>query len=147
MTGRARTRWRDRVDRGDRGAGALDITVMGVCFFVPVLLLLIFAGRMNAGHAAVESAARHGARTISIARDPASAVGVAESDASSTVREGSPMCRDMVFQHTLDAEQVAVTVTCDVDLSELTLLPVPGAETVSATVVEVIDRHREGAGP
>ncbi len=133
--------------RGDGGNGALDLTVMGMCFFVPVILLLIFAGRVNAGHAAVESAARHAARTISIARDPAAAEGVAQSDAATTVREGSAMCLSMDFSAQVDAAQVEVTVSCQVDLSEIALLPVPGTRTASATAVEVIDRHRETVGP
>jgi hypothetical protein len=128
---------------GDRGAGALDISVMGVCFFVPVILLVVYAGRMNAGHAAVESAARHAARTISIARDAEAGAAVAADDAAATVREGSAMCRAMEMEHLVEATQVTVTVTCDVDLSELVLLPVPGHESVSATAVEVVDRHRE----
>ena len=144
MTAAARTRWRHR---GDRGAGALDITVMGLAVFVPVILLLVFAGRMNAGHAAVESAARHGARTMSIARDAGAGAATAEADAASIVREGSPMCLDMVFDSQVDTELVTVTVTCAVDLSELVLRPVPGTETVSATAVEVLDRHREGVAP
>lgn len=134
-----------RLRRDDRGAGALDLAVMGACFFVPVVLLLVFAGRMNAGHAAVESAARHAARTISIARSPEAALARAEDDARTTVREGSPMCLTMDFAPDLDAERVTVTVSCVVDLSELVLLPVPGTERVSATAVEVLDTHREGA--
>ncbi|HEX6568641.1 MAG TPA: hypothetical protein VF015_05730 [Acidimicrobiales bacterium] len=144
MTAAARHRWSRR---GDRGAGALDISVMGVCFFVPVVLLLVFAGRMNAGHAATESAARHAARTISIARDPTLGAVTAEDDAATIVREGSPMCLDMTFDHVIDDAEVSVTVACVVDLSELVLLPLPGTETVSATAVEVVDRHRETVAP
>ncbi|HET6953504.1 MAG TPA: hypothetical protein VFI47_24210 [Acidimicrobiales bacterium] len=136
-----------RPARDDRGNGALDLSVMGVCFFVPVVLLLVFAGRVNAGHAAVESAARHAARTISIARDPAAAEGVAEADAATTVHEGSAMCRTMDFVASVEAGEVTVTVSCDVDLSELALLPVPGTREASATAVEVIDKHRESVAP
>ena len=141
---RARSRRRD-----DRGEGALDLTVMGMCFFVPVVLLLVFAGRVNAGHAAVESAARHAARTISIARDATAAVPAAQAEAASTVREGSAMCRSMAFRAQVGGGQVEVTVSCAVDLSEITLLPVPGSRTATASAVEVIDRHREtvGTGP
>jgi hypothetical protein len=132
--------------RGDRGNGALDLTVMGMCFFVPVVLLLVFAGRVNAGHAAVESAARHAARTISIARDPAAAESVARGESATTVREGSAMCRSMDFRARIGSDQVEVTVSCAVDLSEIALLPVPGTRTASATAVEVVDRHRETVG-
>ncbi|HZM32061.1 MAG TPA: hypothetical protein VFB77_16300 [Acidimicrobiales bacterium] len=133
--------------RDDRGEGALDISVMAALFFVPVLLLLIYAGRMNSANAAVESAARHGARTISIARDADTAIGVAEDDAALTVRLGSSMCRSMDFDTVVADGEVTVTVTCQVSLSELALLPVPGTATVQATATEVLDRHREGSAP
>jgi hypothetical protein len=139
-----RDRWRAR---DERGTGALDISVMGVCFFVPVVLLLAFAGRMNAGHAAVESAARHAARTVSLARDPAAAVATAEDEAALAVREGSASCRAMRFAHRIEPDRVTVTVACVVDLSEIALLPVPGRASVSATAAEVIDAHREAEGP
>jgi hypothetical protein len=143
----SRLRLRLRSRRDDRGNGALDLTVMGVCFFVPVVLLLVFAGRVNSGHAAVESAARHAARTISIARDPEAAAGVAAADAATTVREGSAMCGSMDFGYSVSGGEVEVTVSCDVDLSEIALLPVPGTREATATAVEVIDRHRETVNP
>ena len=133
--------------RDDRGEGALDISVMAAAFFVPVLLLLIYAGRMNSAHAAVESAARHGARTISIARDAEAAAEVAEDDAAITVQLGSSMCESMDFDPVVVDGEVTVTVTCQVSLSELALLPVPGSTEVHATATEVIDRHREGSVP
>jgi hypothetical protein len=133
--------------RGDRGHGALDISVMAALFFVPVLLLLIYAGRMNAANAAVESAARHAARTISIARDHEAAFGVAEDGAAVTVGLGSAKCESMDFDPVVAGGEVTVTVSCQVDLSELSLLPVGGTTTVDATATEVIDRHREGTVP
>lgn len=131
--------------RDDRGEGALDLTIMGMCFFVPIILLLVFAGRVNSGHAAVESAARLAAREISITRNPDAAVGEAQSEASTTVREGSAMCRSMDFNADVGTAEVTVTVSCSVDLSELSLLPIPGERTATATATEVIDQHRETA--
>lgn len=128
----------------DRGSGVVELPMMAVFVFAPLLVLAIFVGRMHAGYSAVESAARHAARTISIARDPTAAVGVAESDAATTVRVGSPRCLDMGISHTVTDDQVTVTVTCTVDLSEASLLPViPGVQSVSATAIEPRDRHRE----
>jgi hypothetical protein len=132
----------------DRGAGVVELPVMAVFVFAPLLVLAIFVGRMQAGYGAVESAARHAARTISIGRDPTAAVGVAESDAATTVRVGSPRCLDMGISHTITDDQVTVTITCTVDLSEASLLPViPGVQSVSATAVEPRDRHREVSVP
>jgi hypothetical protein len=125
----------------------VELPVIAVFVFAPLLLLCVFVGRMHAGQGAVESAARHAARTISIARDPAAAVDVAEGDAATTVRAGSPRCLDMGMSHTVATDRVTVTITCTVDLSEATLLPVvPGVQTVSATAVEPRDRHRESEG-
>ena len=145
MTGRHAAAPAPRWGRADdRGSGTVELPVIGVFVFVPLLLLCIFVGRMHAGQGAVESAARHAARTISLARDPAAAVGVAQSDAATTVRAGSPRCLEMGMSHTVATDRVTVTITCTVDLSEATLLPVvPGVQTVSATVVEPRDRHRE----
>jgi hypothetical protein len=130
----------------DRGSGVVELPVMAVFVFAPLLVLAIFVGRMHAGYSAVESAARHAARTISIARDPTAAVGVAESDAATTVRVGSARCLEMGMSQTVTDDAVTVTVTCTVDLSEASLLPViPGVRSVSATAVEPRDRHRESA--
>ena len=130
----------------DRGSGVVELPVMAVFVFAPLLVLAIFVGRMHAGYGAVESAARHAARTISIARDPTAAVGVAESDAATTVRVGSARCLEMGMSQTVTDDRVTVTVTCTVDLSEASLLPViPGVRSVSATAVEPRDRHRESA--
>jgi hypothetical protein len=119
---------------------------MAVFFFAPLLAVGIFVGRMHAGYTAVESAARHAARTISIARDPAAGAGVAEADAATTVRVGSARCRDMGFTHAVTTDEVTVTISCTVDLSEATLVPgIPGVKSVSATAVEPRDRHRETA--
>ena len=56
------------------------------------------------------------------------------------------MCRSMDFRARIGSDQVEVTVSCAVDLSEIALLPVPGTRTASATAVEVVDRHRETVG-
>jgi Flp pilus assembly protein TadG len=150
MTPPGRSRGAGRVPRGrsdDRGSGVVELPVMAVFFFAPLLALAIFVGRVHAGYSAVESAARHAARTISIARDPTEAAGVAEADAATTVRVGSARCRDMSFTHAVTAEQVTVTVSCTVDLSEASLIPViPGVRSVASTAVEPRDRHRESTG-
>jgi Flp pilus assembly protein TadG len=134
---------RRRCREDDRGVGVVELPVMAVFFFAPLLALAIFVGRMQTGHAAVESASRHAARTISLARDPAAAVSVAESEAATTVNAGSAMCQTMTFSHTVHDDHVTVTVGCTVDLSEAVFAMVPGTRSVSATSVEPVDQHRE----
>jgi Flp pilus assembly protein TadG len=134
---------RDR-DRDDRGSAPVELAVLAIVSFL-FIVFIVFAGRLNVGSAHTEAAARSAARTISEARDPRAAVAGAEADARTTVREGSPMCTSMSFQPQITDDVVHVTIACQVDLSEATLLRVPGSMTVSASADEVIDRYREAA--
>ncbi|HEY8527841.1 MAG TPA: TadE family protein [Acidimicrobiales bacterium] len=129
-------------ERDDRGSAPVELAVLAIVSFL-FIVFIVFAGRLNVGSAHTEAAARSAARTISAARDPQSAVGDAEADARNTVNEGSAMCRSMGFHPEISADRVEVTISCEVDLSEATLLEVPGSMTVSATAAEVIDRYRE----
>jgi hypothetical protein len=54
------------------------------------------------------------------------------------------MCRSMGFDYGITPDEVTVTIDCQVDLSEATLLEVPGSMNVSASASEVIDQYREG---
>jgi hypothetical protein len=135
---------RPRPTRDDRGSAPVELAVLAIVSFA-FIVFIVFAGRLNVGSAHTEAAARSAARTISAARDPRAATGVAEADARTTVREGSAMCTSMGFEPDISADRVEVTITCQVDLSEATLLSVPGTMTVSATADEVIDRYREAA--
>jgi hypothetical protein len=103
----------------------------------------VFVGRLNVGSAHTEAAARSAAREISVARNPRAVVDQARSTAAEMVEEGTAMCRDMSFDAQIDEESVVVNVDCRVDVSEATLLRVPGTMTVSGEAREVIDQFRE----
>lgn len=128
--------------RDDRGSAPVELAVLAIVSFA-FIVFIVFAGRLNVGSAHTEAAARSAARTISAARDPRAAMATAEADARTTVREGSAMCTSMGFNPEISADRVEVTISCQVDLSEATLLAVPGTMTVTATADEVIDRYRE----
>jgi hypothetical protein len=136
----------DCIGRDDRGSGVVQLPIMAGTFILFVMLL-VFIGRVNSGHAAAESAARYAARTIAIARDPAAAVPVAQDQSADTAEAGSAKCRSMDFTHTIDDEQVSVTVTCQVDLAEVNILGVPGRWEATATASEPIDAYRETSPP
>lgn len=144
MTAAGRQR---RCGRGDdRGSGVVELPIIAALVVLPLIALVIFVGRVHAANTGVESAARQAARTISIARDPSAAVTSARSQAETTARAGSTRCQSMSFDHQVGGERVTVTVSCTVDLSQATLLPVPGTWTASATATDVLDRHREVSG-
>jgi Flp pilus assembly protein TadG len=136
---------RDRLRGDDRGNGVVQLPIMAGTY-VLFIMLLVFVGRVNSGYSSAEAGARYAARTIAIARDPTTAVDAARADAATTVRAGSARCRSMDFAHTIDAAQVTVTITCQVDLAEVNILGVPGHWAATATASEPVDQFREG-GP
>lgn len=128
--------------RDERGSAQVELVVLAVVSFLFVAMI-VFAGRLNVGSAHAEAAARSAARTISVARNPEAAVADARAAAEQTVEVGSAMCRSMGFDYGITPDEVTVTIDCQVDLSEATLLEVPGSMNVSATASEVIDQYRE----
>lgn len=137
-------RLRGRVRRDDRGSGVVQLPVMAGTFVV-FMMLAILVGRVNSGYSAAEVAAQSAARTIAIARDPAAAVDVAHDDAATVADVGSPTCRSMDFSHTLTSTEATVTVSCVVDLGEVSIVNVPGHWTATATATEPIDQWREAS--
>jgi hypothetical protein len=134
---------RRRRRHDDRGSAAAELIVLITVAFTFVAVI-VFVGRMNVGSAHTEAAARAAARTISLARDPASAEGAAREQARRIVEEGSPVCTDMQFQARIGAAEVEVLVACTVDLSQLTQIAlVPGTRVVRADATESIDPYRE----
>jgi hypothetical protein len=136
----------DRCD--DRGSVGSELVVMTVVF-AAFVAMVIFAGRVNVGYSHAEAAARAAARTISIDRNPASAVDQGRSTAADIVKVGSAMCESMSFQHSFEhgpegeLTDVTVEITCQVDLSEAGLLFVPGSMRVDGSATESIDQYRE----
>jgi Flp pilus assembly protein TadG len=132
-------RW---ADRGDRGAAAAELALL-LPVFILFYGLVTYSGRSGEAQAVTDAAARWAARTISIARQPTDAVDDARTDAADTLQVGRAACRTMTFTPTVTDTDVTVSITCTVDVSELTLLPVPGTRTIQATASEVRDRFRE----
>jgi len=133
-----------RVRRDDRGSGTVELVIMASTYVV-FMMIFVFVGRVNAGYASVETAARSAARSIAIARDPTTAMNAAHDQAATIAKVGSPKCRSMTFAPKVSATEATVTITCDVDLSEVVITGVPGHWTAKATASEPIDRWRENS--
>ena len=118
-----------------------------IVVFFGFLAAAVFAGRVNTGLSRVEAAARSSARTISIARDPEGAFTVAETQASQMVSEGSPICVDMDFVPDIDPATdpavITVDITCEADVSQLSLIGVGPTYSFTVSAEEVLDRYRE----
>jgi Flp pilus assembly protein TadG len=112
---------------------------------IGVLLVAVVAvGRVENARADVEGAARSAARDLSMARDPHAAIGRVQESTAAMVRVGEPGCRHFSFNATIGKTNVAVAVSCDADLDEDGILPLPGSISLRASASEIIDVFREG---
>jgi TadE-like protein len=133
---------RQRGDRGDRGSLAVEMAILAPAL-VAMLAMIVLVGRMGNSKLDLDAAAQTAARTISMARTPSKALDEAEAAARSMLSVGGPTCRDWAFVATPTATEVTVEISCVVDLSATSLLPVPGNKTLTARATEVLDRFRE----
>ncbi len=143
---------RARRGQDDRGSAVVELVAL-LPIYMMCSVAVVFVGKRNNSSANIEEAARSAARTISIARNPEGAVGKAHDVAAKMAHEGSAFCTHMTFPPPDfkppvgdDPGEVTVTIQCDVDLSEATLIHVPGHRELTATATEVIDKYRE-VGP
>jgi Flp pilus assembly protein TadG len=136
---------RRRAQRDDRGSITVELVVLAPVFAL-LLVFVVSVGRIQAGRADVEGAARSAARTITLSRHPHAAAQTARAAAASTLEVGSPTCQSMRWDAQVDEAAATVSISCNVSLSHAGLLPLPGSYTVSATSTEVLDRHREREG-
>jgi hypothetical protein len=153
-----RGRWRDDrgtavgwFRRGDRGTAPGELVVMASTTFLFVAAI-VFAGRVNIGAIHVEGAARASARTLSLARNPEDVVDAAREEAEEAVGLGTALCREMTFDDDVSLSEdtglryVTVDISCEVDLTQASLVRVPGTLTVTSSATEVVDRYREQPG-
>jgi Flp pilus assembly protein TadG len=133
--------------RGDRGdAGPLEVVLL-----VPAVLLVfglvVAFGRTTTASEHVEHAAAVGARAAVSAQTLGGATALATDVVADSLAQVGMTCAaprvDGAFR---PGGSVTVTVSCVVDLGDLTALGVlPGSRTLEASATEVIDRTR-GAG-
>ena len=138
--------------RGERGSAAIEAAI-GVPAFVLFVGLIIFGGRTATTHQAVESAAADAARSASITRNSTDAQQAAEQAAHDTLANQHLDCLAVTVNVDTSGfaapvgqpASVAVTVTCRLDLSDLSVPGVPGTRLISATMTSPIDTFRERA--
>jgi len=143
--------------RSDDGAG-----VVSVVLIFPVIIifaqLIVFGGRLAATKADVHAAAREAARTASIAIGSSTAANNIEAAAMEVLDDRGILCGSPAIALTKNdfrdpgdradygegGPVVEVTVGCQVQVSDLTFLPVPasGYIEVSAAALEPIDAFR-----
>ncbi len=124
---------------------AVEVAVVAPAL-VALLLLVVYAGRVSQAEADVRRAAAEAARAASLRQVPAEAVAAAEQTAAANVATSGVACARLETLVDTSAfvpgGTVAVTVSCDASLGDVTLLGVPGERRFEARSVEVIDRYR-----
>jgi len=130
-----------------RGFAALELALL-----TPVVLLLIelivAGGRITQAQSVVDEAAHSGARAASQALTVATARSAAISVALHSLASSSATCTNPTVSVDLGnfraGGSVAVNVTCDASLRDITLLPLPGFHRETARVQSPIDLYGGG---
>ncbi|MFI8456571.1 TadE/TadG family type IV pilus assembly protein [Kitasatospora sp. NPDC085464] len=144
-------RWRRL--RRDGGGVAIEAAIVAPAV-VGLILVAVAAGRVQTAAGTVEAAARAGARTASLQRDPAAAQTQAQAkdSALATLGQQGVVCRNQDV-HVEDGQlklpdgtvrTVKVTVVCDVELADLIGGPsgVPVTKHLVGEFTSVVDRYR-----
>jgi Flp pilus assembly protein TadG len=134
--------------RRDQGSAAVEL-VLVTPLLIMMLMFIIAVGRLVDARMEVNGAAMQAARAASVAADAAAAGPAALATAQAALSSERVTCSTLaVFAGTSDFQaggQVSVTASCTVSLAGLSLLPLPGAETLTATAVAPIDEFRDQA--
>lgn len=134
-----------RLRTGEEGSVATELVLL-TPLLVLMLLFVVALGRTVSARLEVDGAAAQAARAASIARGPASATAMAEQAATTALGADHVTCGHLaVTTDTVDfapGGQVAVTVSCTVDLADLVGLRLPASQSISSTSTAVIDVYR-----
>lgn len=140
--------------RDERGSAAIEAAI-GLPAFILFVGLIIAGGRLAIAHQALQSAAADAARTASIARNAGEADSAAKREAETSLHNQRLACRSS--QVSVDTSgfrvptgqpaDVTVTVSCRVDLADLSVPGVPGSRLIRATMSSPIDSWRERGLP
>lgn len=137
---------RGRRTRPDqRGSIAVEVAVIAPALLF-LMLLVIYAGKVAEADGNVERAATRAARAASLRQSAELAESDARKAAAANLSAAGVPC--LTVDTTVDTRffepggHVAVTVTCETSMADVTLLGVPGRRTFTATAVEVIDTYR-----
>jgi Flp pilus assembly protein TadG len=134
----------------ERGSAVIE-AVIGVPALMLFVGLIVFAGRVAIANQAVGSAATEAARSASISRTQHQATDTARATAAQALSNQKVNC----VRVTVDVDtsgfsapvgtpaSIRATVTCVVNLSDLSVPGVPGTRTVSASMTSPLDTYRE----
>ncbi|MFE0104479.1 TadE family protein [Streptomyces sp. NPDC059009] len=136
--------WPKRL-RGDGGSATAELVVIAPVL-AALMLFVVYCGRPSETRLRIEDAAHQSARAASTARDAATATSKARTVADEALTDAGIHCqgRNLAVETAQlhPGGTVRVALSCTVDLSDLTLIGVPGAVTLSARVAAPVDVYR-----
>ena len=132
----------------EQGGAAVELTLVAPVLLL-LLLLVVEFGRFGVARGDLDGAARDASRAASLRRSAGAARPAATRAAEAALRERGVTCRGSP-QVDLSLGPggftpggwVAVEVACTVELSELSLLRLPGTKTMRARSVAALDTYR-----
>ena len=150
MTRRTRRTSARRRRRDARGSVAIEAAV-GVPAFGLFVAMIILGGRVEITKQSVEAAAYEAARAASLERTQNEAIAAGRSSAASSLHDQDVNCTSTnitinaaAFNAQLGTTaQVTATVTCKVDVADLSIPGLPGTRTITATASSPVDAYRE----
>jgi len=136
---------RSRLRRDESGSVTAELVLL-TPLLILLLLFVVALGRLAGARLEVDGAAAQAARAASIAQSPSSATAMAQQTATAALSSDHVTCAqlsvDTDTSRLTPGGSVGVTVTCTVNLGDLTGLRLPSAETISSQSTSVIDTYR-----
>ncbi|MBK0868714.1 pilus assembly protein [Saccharopolyspora sp. HNM0986] len=134
-----------RLHCDERGSVATELTLL-VPVLIVLLLFVVFCGRLADSRLRVDDAAHQAVRAATLARSSSQASSDAHATAQAALAQAGVRCQNLGVSAHLAGLQpgstVTVTVTCDIGLSDLAMLGVPGSTTAESTASSVVDQWR-----
>lgn len=141
---------------GDQGLMTTELVLLAPFIIVAFVALLLFGGRTADVGIELQTATQRAARAATMAADQTSAVQEARRTVDANLVAAGVECATppVVTVAMVDltgsgsrfapGNAVEVTLTCPVDLSDLTTLAIPGTLSMQRDAIELIDVHRSG---
>lgn len=136
--------------RADRGTMTMELAILAP-LLIAFFLLMVGVGRVVEAQGQVDGAARDAARAASVGRDRSGADSAAKDAATATLSgkdwcKGGPRTR-VDFADWRRGGQVTATVTCDIDLTGLSLIGFAPTKTTKGRAVAPLDTLRRIQDP
>jgi Flp pilus assembly protein TadG len=129
----------------ERGSLTVELIALTPVLFVVGLTMLVF-GRVSSARQQVVEAARAGAEAAAVSSNQSGAAWGAAVDASVGITHRTHTCPHPQIatdvSHFYPGGYVTVTVTCQVELSDIAVPGIPGSTTVQASSTAPIDPYR-----